>query len=64
MSKATATVDKKMLFPVSEKKAKGRQRIALKGRSDHRVSSDFFQNRESLYQLVDIVDYLFDGMIG
>lgn len=32
--------------------------------TDRRVSREFLGSRESLYRLVDLVDYLFDGVIG
>lgn len=34
------------------------------GSTAKQVSPEFFESRESLYQLVDLIDYLFDGIIG
>jgi hypothetical protein len=65
MSKTTARrMDREVRASRREYKAKDNTTTLTRSHGGDRISPQFFESRESLYQLVDLVDYLFDGMIG
>lgn len=63
----TATArDKRISFSIRGKKSASVSVAARRSRrahSTHVASPDFFRNRESLYELVDVIDAIFDGII-
>jgi hypothetical protein len=48
---------------VRERKIKNNTATLAGSRDDKHVSAETLGSRENIYQLVDLIDYLFDGII-
>ena len=64
MDRTTTAVNKKITFSVGKKRSKNIGASSLKEQSVRIASSGFLRDRESLYHFVDLIDYLFDGVLG